>query len=105
LLAKSDFVDQCCRLFGGLTNDIKRKAPFYWSDFRDAFSLQSFASVAFLYFACLSPIITFGGLLGDATGNNIVIIVKSLYVQHVVKLFSKFIKLGLHFISIHLERV
>lgn len=29
------------------------------------------ASVIFLYFACLAPIITFGGLLGDATGNNI----------------------------------
>lgn len=60
------------RLFGGLINDIKRKAPWYWSDFRDAFALQSIASVFFLYFACLAPIITFGGLLGEATGQNIV---------------------------------
>nr|CAD7569370.1 unnamed protein product [Timema californicum] len=59
------------RLFGGLINDIKRKAPWYWSDFKDAFALQCIASWIFLYFACLSPIITFGGLLGQATGNNI----------------------------------
>ncbi|XP_075584901.1 na[+]-driven anion exchanger 1 isoform X10 [Dermatophagoides farinae] len=59
------------RIFGGLVNDIKRKYPWYLSDFTDAFVLQSVASIFFLYFACLTPIITFGGLLGDATGNNI----------------------------------
>ncbi|XP_033608237.1 electrogenic sodium bicarbonate cotransporter 1 isoform X3 [Cryptotermes secundus] len=58
------------RLFGGLINDIKRKSPWYWSDFKDALALQCIASWIFLYFACLSPIITFGGLLGHATGNN-----------------------------------
>ncbi|XP_064542005.1 sodium bicarbonate cotransporter 3 isoform X15 [Drosophila montana] len=58
------------RLFGGLINDIKRKAPWYWSDYRDALSMQCVASWIFLYFACLSPIITFGGLLSEATGKN-----------------------------------
>ncbi|XP_025074640.1 sodium bicarbonate cotransporter 3 isoform X8 [Pogonomyrmex barbatus] len=58
------------RLFGGLINDIKRKAPFYLSDFKDALALQCVASFIFLYFACLSPIITFGGLLSEATGKN-----------------------------------
>ncbi|XP_030384757.1 electroneutral sodium bicarbonate exchanger 1 isoform X11 [Scaptodrosophila lebanonensis] len=58
------------RLFGGLINDIKRKAPWYWSDFRDSLSMQCVASWIFLYFACLSPIITFGGLLAEATGKN-----------------------------------
>lgn len=58
------------RLFGGLINDIKRKVPWYWSDFKDALALQSIASWIFLYFACLSPIITFGGLLAEATGKN-----------------------------------
>ncbi|XP_020292594.1 sodium-driven chloride bicarbonate exchanger isoform X3 [Pseudomyrmex gracilis] len=58
------------RLFGGLINDIKRKAPFYFSDFKDALALQCVASFIFLYFACLSPIITFGGLLSEATGKN-----------------------------------
>ncbi|XP_035714213.1 electroneutral sodium bicarbonate exchanger 1 isoform X3 [Folsomia candida] len=58
------------RLFGGLMNDIKRKVPWYWSDFKDALSSQCLASWLFLYFACLTPIITFGGLLGKATNNN-----------------------------------
>ncbi|XP_076221102.1 na[+]-driven anion exchanger 1 isoform X9 [Nomia melanderi] len=58
------------KLFGGLVNDIKRKAPFYLSDFKDALAIQCVASFIFLYFACLSPIITFGGLLGEATGKN-----------------------------------
>lgn len=58
------------RLFGGLINDLKRKAPWYMSDFKDALTMQCMASWIFLYFACLSPIITFGGLLGEATGKN-----------------------------------
>ncbi|XP_054083230.1 sodium bicarbonate cotransporter 3 isoform X2 [Zeugodacus cucurbitae] len=59
------------RLFGGLSNDFKRKAMWYFTDFKDGFSMQCVASWIFLYFACLSPIITFGGLLSQATGKNI----------------------------------
>ncbi|XP_007908764.2 electroneutral sodium bicarbonate exchanger 1 isoform X1 [Callorhinchus milii] len=59
------------RLFGGLVLDIKRKIPWYWSDFKDAFSLQCVASFLFLYCACMSPVITFGGLLGEATEGRI----------------------------------
>ncbi|XP_067115626.1 electroneutral sodium bicarbonate exchanger 1 [Osmerus mordax] len=55
------------RLFGGLILDIKRKAPFYLSDYRDGINLQCVASFLFLYCACMSPVITFGGLLGEAT--------------------------------------
>ncbi|KAL3855166.1 hypothetical protein ACJMK2_014388 [Sinanodonta woodiana] len=61
-------------LFGGLINDIRRKIPWFVSDFRDAVHIQCFASFVFLYFACLTPIVTFGGLLSDATGMNIVCI-------------------------------
>lgn len=59
------------KIFGGLVNDIRRKIPFLWSDVRDAVSLQCLASVLFLYCACMSPVITFGGLLGEATKGNI----------------------------------
>ncbi|XP_033980639.1 sodium bicarbonate cotransporter 3-like isoform X9 [Trematomus bernacchii] len=59
------------RIFGGLYQDIKRKLPFYWSDIRDSLNLQCLASVLFLYCACMSPVITFGGLLGEATQGNI----------------------------------
>uniref|UniRef100_A0A4W5Q8N7 Solute carrier family 4 member 7 n=1 Tax=Hucho hucho TaxID=62062 RepID=A0A4W5Q8N7_9TELE len=59
------------RIFGGLVMDVRRKAPFLWRDIRDALSLQCLASVLFLYCACMSPVITFGGLLGEATKGNI----------------------------------
>nr|XP_047910636.1 electroneutral sodium bicarbonate exchanger 1 isoform X4 [Anser cygnoides] len=59
------------RLFGGLILDVKRKVPWFWSDFRDALSLQCLASFLFLYCACMSPVITFGGLLGEATDGHI----------------------------------
>ncbi|XP_029928333.1 sodium bicarbonate cotransporter 3 isoform X1 [Myripristis murdjan] len=59
------------RMFGGLVKDVRRKLPFLWSDIRDAVSLQCLASVLFLYCACMSPVITFGGLLGEATKGNI----------------------------------
>uniref|UniRef100_A0AAY4BZB2 Anion exchange protein n=1 Tax=Denticeps clupeoides TaxID=299321 RepID=A0AAY4BZB2_9TELE len=59
------------RLFGGLILDIKRKAPHYVSDYTDALSLQCLASFLFLYCACMSPVITFGGLLGEATEGRI----------------------------------
>ncbi|GAA6089028.1 sodium-driven chloride bicarbonate exchanger isoform X1 [Tachysurus ichikawai] len=59
------------RLFGGLILDVKRKAPQYLSDYTDAISLQCVASFLFLYCACMSPVITFGGLLGEATEGRI----------------------------------
>ncbi|CAH1785487.1 unnamed protein product [Owenia fusiformis] len=58
------------RIFGGLVNDVKRKAKWYASDFKDALSLQSLASIFFIYFACLSTVITFGGMMGDALDNK-----------------------------------
>ncbi|XP_058878866.1 sodium bicarbonate cotransporter 3-like isoform X1 [Acipenser ruthenus] len=59
------------RLFGGLVLDIKRKKPFFLSDIKDSLNLQCLASILFLYCACMSPVITFGGLLGEATKGNI----------------------------------
>lgn len=55
------------RLFGGLIADIKRKLPWYGSDFKDCLHIQCVASVIFLFLATLTPNVTFGGLLGQAT--------------------------------------
>ncbi|KAG1685795.1 Sodium-driven chloride bicarbonate exchanger [Nymphon striatum] len=55
------------KLFGGLINDLKRKRPWYLSDFKDVCAVQCLASFFFIYFACLTPIVTFGGLLATAT--------------------------------------
>nr|XP_048686232.1 band 3 anion transport protein isoform X2 [Caretta caretta] len=59
------------RPFGGLVRDVKRRYPKYLSDIKDALSAQCLAAVIFIYFAALSPAITFGGLLGEKTSNMI----------------------------------
>ncbi|XP_074023084.1 LOW QUALITY PROTEIN: anion exchange protein 2-like, partial [Numenius arquata] len=59
------------RPFGGLIRDVRRRYPHYLSDFRDALNPQCIAAVIFIYFAALSPAITFGGLLGEKTQNLI----------------------------------
>ncbi|CAH0577697.1 unnamed protein product [Chrysodeixis includens] len=59
------------RLFGGVIRDIKRRYPFYVSDFKDALNGQCLAATIFMYFAALSSAITFGGLLAEKTYNTI----------------------------------
>ncbi|XP_029103083.1 anion exchange protein 3-like [Scleropages formosus] len=53
--------------FGGLIHDIRRRYPHYMSDIKDAVDTQCVAAIIFIYFAALSPTITFGGLLGEKT--------------------------------------
>ncbi|NWU51195.1 S4A4 protein, partial [Dromas ardeola] len=57
------------RLFGGLLRDIRRKAPWYGSDFSDALHPQCLSAVFYIYLATVTNAITFGGMLGDATAN------------------------------------
>uniref|UniRef100_A0A667ZDU4 Anion exchange protein n=1 Tax=Myripristis murdjan TaxID=586833 RepID=A0A667ZDU4_9TELE len=53
--------------FGGMVKDLKRRYRHYISDYTDALNPQVLAAVIFIYFAALSPAITFGGLLSDKT--------------------------------------
>ncbi|XP_055980581.1 anion exchange protein 4 [Sorex fumeus] len=55
------------RLFGGLVQDVRRKAPWYPSDFLDALHPQCLSAVLYIYLATVTNAITFGGLLGEAT--------------------------------------
>ncbi|XP_009584720.1 PREDICTED: electrogenic sodium bicarbonate cotransporter 1-like, partial [Fulmarus glacialis] len=57
------------RLFGGLLRDIRRKAPWYGSDFYNALHPQCLSAVLYIYLATVTNAITFGGMLGDATAN------------------------------------
>lgn len=63
---------------GGLILDIKRKAPFFASDFYDALHIQSLSAILFIYLGTVTNAITFGGLLGDATDN--------MQVKHIILL-------------------
>ena len=77
--------------FGGIVNDIRRRARHYASDFRDGLSGQALGSVLFLFFACLAPAIIFGGLLHGETQGNIgavEMIVASAFCGVVYALFS-----------------
>lgn len=55
--------------FDGLVQDLKRKAPFYLSDFKDAIHIQCLPSMLFIFLATLTNNVTFGALLGQGTGN------------------------------------
>ncbi|XP_067644614.1 band 3 anion transport protein isoform X2 [Eurosta solidaginis] len=57
--------------WGGLRNDLKRRLPMYKSDIKDGLNSQTLAATIFMYFACLSTAITFGGLASEKTGNLI----------------------------------
>jgi mannitol/fructose-specific phosphotransferase system IIA component (Ntr-type) len=66
-----EYTGQFC---GGLREDIARRLPHYWNDFTEGFDLKCIGSILFLFFACLAPAVLFGGLMGDATGNQIGVI-------------------------------
>ena len=59
------------RLFGGLAADLRRKGPFYLSDFRDGLSMKVAGTTLFLYFAVLANAIAFGALTGVLTDGQI----------------------------------
>ena len=52
----------------GLREDVGRKAPLYFSDWRDGLTRKSLAAISFLFFACFAPVIAFGGAMGALTG-------------------------------------
>ncbi|KAG7523779.1 band 3 anion exchange protein-like [Solea senegalensis] len=64
-----DHLTSTGRPFGGMIQDIKRRYQHYKSDMTDALNSQVLAAVIFIYFAALSPAITFGGLLADKVEN------------------------------------
>ncbi|XP_074117225.1 band 3 anion transport protein isoform X1 [Sminthopsis crassicaudata] len=68
-VSQDDPLERTGQLFGGVARDIWRRYPKYLSDITDALSPQVLAAVVFIYFAALSPAITFGGLLGEKTHN------------------------------------
>ncbi|XP_068216025.1 anion exchange protein 3 [Palaemon carinicauda] len=57
--------------FYGMIQDIKTRYPLYLSDIKDGLSGQVLATTIFIFFAALSPAITFGGMYGDQTKNYI----------------------------------
>jgi mannitol/fructose-specific phosphotransferase system IIA component (Ntr-type) len=59
------------KLGGGLLGDIRRRWASYRSDFVDGLHPKTVSSTLFLFFACLAPSVTFGGLMHEGTGGLI----------------------------------
>ena len=57
--------------FGGLIDDMKNRYPKYLSDFKDGLNAQCLAAIIFIYFACLSGGVAFGGLMAEKTEDAI----------------------------------
>ncbi|MCJ1389555.1 hypothetical protein MMC18_002412 [Xylographa bjoerkii] len=47
------------RLFRGMINDVKRRAPFYWSDWSDAWDYRVVPATVYMYFANILPALAF----------------------------------------------
>jgi hypothetical protein len=39
------------RLFRGMINDVRRRAPYYWSDWADAWDYRVVPATVYMYFA------------------------------------------------------
>ncbi len=55
----------------GILRDYKARLPLYASDIKDGLNTQCLAATLFLFFACLSPAVGFGGLFAAATDGAI----------------------------------
>lgn len=66
------------RLFGGMVQDLKRRLPKYKSDFVDGLNAKCLGTVFFLFFACIAPAITFGGIMGGAVTDGHIGVVEML---------------------------
>ena len=62
------------RLFGGMVQDVRRRWPHYRDDFREGLHFKVVSSTLFLFFACLAPAITFGGVMAIQTDGQIGVI-------------------------------
>lgn len=51
----------------GIRDDFRRRAPLYMSDWTDGLTPKSLASICFLWFACLAPVLAFGGAMSVLT--------------------------------------
>ena len=56
---------------GGLWRDLKRRVPHYLDDWQQGLHIKCLGSTIFLFFACLAPAITFGGIMAVITGGQI----------------------------------
>ncbi|KAK7954519.1 hypothetical protein PG996_015327 [Apiospora saccharicola] len=55
-------------LFRGMVNDVRRRAPYYWSDWRDAWDYRVVPATIYMYFANIMPALAFSLDMFTKTG-------------------------------------
>ncbi|KAL8734637.1 MAG: hypothetical protein Q9181_003121 [Wetmoreana brouardii] len=58
------------RLSQGMANDIKRRAPYYWSDWKDAWDYRVVPATVYMYFANILPALAFSLDMFTKTGSS-----------------------------------
>ncbi|KIW59009.1 hypothetical protein PV05_03493 [Exophiala xenobiotica] len=58
------------RWFRGMINDVKRRAPYYWSDWRDAWDYRVVPATVYMYFANILPALAFSLDMFTKTHNS-----------------------------------
>lgn len=67
----SDGLKATAKPFAGVVGDLRRRLPHFADDFRSGLQGKCIASIVFLFFACVAPAITFGGIMGLQTDGQI----------------------------------
>jgi hypothetical protein len=55
----------------GVLSDIRNRAPFYWSDWRDGVSFKALSAATFIFFSQAIPATTFAAFLSARTGGEL----------------------------------
>lgn len=55
-------------LFSGMVNDVKRRAPFFWSDWKDAWDYRVVPATVYMFFANILPALAFSLDMFEKTG-------------------------------------
>ncbi|KAI1612969.1 solute carrier family 4, anion exchanger, member 1 [Exophiala viscosa] len=58
------------RWFRGMIDDVKRRAPFYWSDWKDAWDYRVVPATVYMYFANILPALAFSLDMFTKTHNS-----------------------------------
>ena len=61
-------------IFRGLRGDVALRAPTYLQDWTEGFQFKTVGATLFLYFACLAPVVAFGGAMQVATQGQLGIV-------------------------------
>ncbi|KAF2744484.1 hypothetical protein M011DRAFT_520950 [Sporormia fimetaria CBS 119925] len=79
------------KLFSGMMNDIRRRAPYYWSDWKDAWDYRVVPATVYMYFANILPALAFSLDMFERTNGSFgvnEVLLSSVFAAVVFSLFA-----------------